>query len=290
VTYRFSLLRFVPDPARGEFINIGAIAGDDSGVDWSLRLVSNLARANRLDDKGTLGAALAFAATIEARIEALDQLPGFGEPISLQWLETTSAEMQNIVQLSEPTPVVATSAEDALDLVFEELIVDPAARRFRFFKKYRAVSQLRAAYTEVEIPDEAVDKSVRVTTSRYSDSFDFGIHNGRLVQLAKCWSFQLPGQDALAEEVKAWAWVVEHLKELGGEASIDGRLYEIAGDGDLDVAVVYVPPVGLEPRLAFDQAQAAFADLGVTAVPGEDASRVAAEAAGRLGIRPISHQ
>ena len=26
--YTYSLVRFVPDPARGEFVNIGAIAGD----------------------------------------------------------------------------------------------------------------------------------------------------------------------------------------------------------------------------------------------------------------------
>jgi hypothetical protein len=35
------MLRFVPDPARGEFINIGAIAGDDDSGEWELRLLQN---------------------------------------------------------------------------------------------------------------------------------------------------------------------------------------------------------------------------------------------------------
>ena len=37
--YFFSLLRFVPDTARGEFVNLGAIAGDSEVVDWELRLI-----------------------------------------------------------------------------------------------------------------------------------------------------------------------------------------------------------------------------------------------------------
>jgi hypothetical protein len=45
VSYQFSLIRFVPDPARGEFVNIGAVVGDDEAQDWELRLISNLKRS-----------------------------------------------------------------------------------------------------------------------------------------------------------------------------------------------------------------------------------------------------
>ena len=30
----YSLVRFVPDPARGEFVNVGAIAGSEESSDW----------------------------------------------------------------------------------------------------------------------------------------------------------------------------------------------------------------------------------------------------------------
>jgi len=120
----FSLIRFVPDPARGEFVNIGAIAGDDASGDWELRVVSSLKRAKALDNRGVLPQATAFAAELQDHIAALEELAPTAEPISSQFLAARSAEMQNIVQLTPPTPVVADSAEAALELVFEQLVLD----------------------------------------------------------------------------------------------------------------------------------------------------------------------
>ena len=73
--YIFSLLRFVSDPARGEFVNIGALAGDDDAGDWDFRLIQNLKRAKALDHGGRLSAALRFVDVVEERVSALEQLP-----------------------------------------------------------------------------------------------------------------------------------------------------------------------------------------------------------------------
>ncbi len=43
--YVYSLVRFVPDPARGEFVNVGAIAGSEDGAEWQIRQVENTVRA-----------------------------------------------------------------------------------------------------------------------------------------------------------------------------------------------------------------------------------------------------
>src|SRR5947207_4887528 len=119
--FQFSLIRFVPDPARGEFVNIGAVAGSDEAREWELRLVSNLSRAKALDDRGVLSKAFAYAAGLEDHIAALDLLPETGgpEPISTDMLHRHAAEMQNIVQFSPPAPVAADSAEEALQLVVD---------------------------------------------------------------------------------------------------------------------------------------------------------------------------
>ena len=45
----YSLIRYVPDPVRGEFINVGAIAGCDESSEWEIRQVANPARARRID-------------------------------------------------------------------------------------------------------------------------------------------------------------------------------------------------------------------------------------------------
>ena len=67
MTYFFSMLRFVPDPARGEFVNIGAIAGDEETQDWELRLISNLKRARSIDHVAFLPHALEVAAELRER-------------------------------------------------------------------------------------------------------------------------------------------------------------------------------------------------------------------------------
>jgi len=275
VTYRFSVMRFVPDPARGEFINLGALAGDDEVRDWQFRLISNLQRARAIDDHGALSGALAFANEVEGKVEAVDRLPVVGgEQMTLTLLEQWSREMRNIVQFSWPAPIVADTADDALDLIFEELVLDPAARRYRFQKKHRAVGSVSRAYRAVGILSSSVLRNAVATTTVYRDRFDFGVHDGIVRQLVRCWSFQLPAQDELADEVKAWAWLVRHLQEGGGTLSAPSGTFEIQ-PGEFDTAVVYVPPLEGAQAPAFDEAQAAFAEVHASAVPSDQASRVA---------------
>jgi hypothetical protein len=42
-----------------------------------------------------------------------------------------ATEMQNIIQFSQPAPVAADSAEAALDLVFDQLVLDETPKSFR---------------------------------------------------------------------------------------------------------------------------------------------------------------
>jgi Protein of unknown function (DUF3037) len=137
-------------PARGEFVNIGAIAGSDEAAEWELRLVSNLSRAQALDDRGVLATAFAYAAGLEDHIAALDMLPETGgpEPISSSMLLRRATEMQNIIQFSQPAPVAECSAEAALDLVFDQLVLDLTRKSFQFEKKHRAQGAARKAYRE----------------------------------------------------------------------------------------------------------------------------------------------
>lgn len=282
--YRYSMLRFVPDAARGEYVNIGAIAGSDDSEDWELRLIQNFSRAKAIDNDQRLGVALAFADIVQDHISALERLPDFGpEPMSTELLERWSAEMQNVVQLSPPAPIVAKSAEAALDIVFSELVVDPTARRFHFEKKHRAVGATRQAYRRHNVPDESVARRIGVECGPYQRTFDFAVLNSQVVQLVQCWSFQLPGQIELAEEVTAWAWVVHELRRQGGRVLLSGRAFDIPSGPELEVATVYIPPApDQSERRAFDAAHAAFEETHVKHFTVEDAGAVGESAAARL--------
>jgi hypothetical protein len=287
MTYHYSLLRFVPDPARGEFINLGILAGDDDARDWELRLVQNLRRLKAIDDKDALGLALAFAARLEEHIVATDQIPETTSvaPISTEWLASLAGEMQNVVQLTEPTPLVAESAEAALDTLFTEFIVDPAAQRFRFQKKHRAVASTRRAYRDHEVPEDAILEPAPVTAGPYDGRFDFAVSNGSVVQLVQCWSFQLPNQAELAEQVKAWAWVVRELRDRGGAMRYGERDVRVPEGEAVEIAAVFIPPFeGQEDTSAFEEARAAFDETSVRQLTPDEADEVGRSAADRLQL------
>ena len=279
--YRFSLIRFVPDPGRGEFVNIGAIVGDEDSDDWDLRFLSNFRRAKALDARGALPAAIAFATKLDERVDSDGQLEISGSgPMTIEELQTLAAESQNIVQFTAPAPVVADTSEQALDLIFEQLVLDPTSQQFRFEKKHRAQSATRRAYRDHEVPETAVKEHARIESGVFDATFDFAVHNGRAVQLVQCWSFQLPNQDDLAEQVKAWSWVVRELRDRGGALEVNGGSLQVP-EGT-EIAAVYIPPLdGGDGSPAFEEAQTAFDRNRVEALTPEDADRLG-ETARRL--------
>jgi hypothetical protein len=283
MAFQFSLIRFVPDPARGEFVNIGAIAGSDEAQEWELRLVSNLSRAKALDDRGVLSKAFAYAAGLEDHIAALDVLsdPGGPEAISSELLRRRATEMHNIVQFSTPAPVAAESAEAALELVFDQLVLDAARKSFPFEKKHRAQGATRKAYRAHDVPARAVRERAPVRSGVFDGVFDFAVHNGRAVQLVQCWSFQLPNQADLAEQVKAWSWLVHEVRQAGGElVTPDGDLEVPA---ELDIYAIAIPPLDGAESPAYEEAKAAFAENDVIQLAPDQADQVGEQAAAALG-------
>lgn len=276
----FSLIRFVPDPAKGEFVNIGAIAGDDASGDWELRVVSSLKRAKALDSRGVLPQATAFAAELQNHIAALEELAPTAEPISSEFLAVRAIEMQNIVQLTPPTPVVADSAEAALELVFEQLVLDETPKSFSFEKKHRALGAARNAYKAHSVA-AAVRERAPVRSGAFDGSFDFAVHNGHVVQLVQCWSFQLPNQKELAEQVKSWSWVVHELRKSGGSVRVNED--ELAIPPDLDIYSVVIPPLPDQQAPAYEEARAAFEETEVRELQPSDADLLGARAASALG-------
>lgn len=285
MSYNYSLLRFVPDPARGEFVNLGILAGDDDAGDWNLRLIQNLRRARAIDDRGALSIALSFVANLEDHIFALDPAAAeltSAEPLSTEYVLRLSEEMQNVVQLTPPTPVVAGTADEALDSLFGELVVDPASPRFRFADKKPAQASTRRAYKAHDVPREAVTEHAALVAGPFKGIFDFAVANGDVVQLVQCWSFQLPNQTELADQVKSWAWVVRELREQGGRVAVGD--HEAEAPQDVEIAAVVIPPADGQDAAAFDEARAAFGETGVEQLAPEGTDELGQRAAERLQL------
>lgn len=284
--YIYSVIRYVPDPIRGEFINVGAIAGSDESSEWEVRQVDNPARARRHDERGSLPAVWSFIDNLGRQVDAHEaaiERPRLSEDslLSETWLYDTCAKYRNIVQLSAPAPIVADTAAAALDDVFEQLIVDPERHAGGENTKHPALAAVRRAYRDVGLlKNRDIHERVVLHAGEHRERIDFAVANGRVVQLAQTWSFRVADQDALAESVRAWGWTVRAMRDSGGAVDLADRSLEVPND--VDVAVVLIPPAH-EQLAAVDDARAVLEKVDARTLDVEHVSEMASAARELLG-------
>lgn len=284
--YVYSAVRFVPDPVRGEFVNIGLIIGSDKSSEWEVRVLENTKRARAIDDDGVLPASLAFLDRVARDLDAFEETIEEGAPeevtVSEDWLRGLSLEAQGLTQLTPPSPVLADSLEDASAKISDELLVDPEDARRQFVTKHRALSAMRSAYSEI-LHQKTLEVRERrpVHGPHHQELFDFVVLNGRAIQLTQAWSFQVHNQDQVKESVKAWAWTVKDVRAGGGYVAIDEDT-RIEIPEEVEVSVVYVPPVNADQEATFEEATSAFGAVGARVVAIDKANEVADSAVSLL--------
>ena len=140
--YVYSTVRFVPDPARGECVNVGILIGSELSEDKKLHLISNRRRAAAID---ALGVFRNFWSYVERFRNTFEREEGFSE----QWLADVWQSSNNIMQFSRPTPVDAASAKEALEFLVGDLLVDIPSPTKRRRTKTAALKRIREVYREL---------------------------------------------------------------------------------------------------------------------------------------------
>lgn len=283
--YLYALVRCVPDPRTGEFINVGAIAGDAETGDWAIRQVSSEKRAFKLAGSAALESVHGFLARAQEAIEMQELLfdqdaDSNVEYLTEDWLHALYRNHRNVVQLAPPTPMLATSAEEALDLVFERMIVDPVSQpRNSGTTKHAVLAGVRAAYQLAQLPPSLIRQRADVFVgANLHSAVDFAIANGAAVQLTQAWSFQVNGINDITTQVKSWAYALSRIRD-GETARVisDSQVSNIFPDVDLQVVVAL--PKTTEQTEAFGEATQVFAELGATVNETQSAQNVANRAA-----------
>ena len=284
--YYYALVRCVPNPRTGEFVNIGAIAGNPETGDWSIRELGNEKRVRSLAEPEDIAAAHEFMARVGFEMDSnSDSMEsGDAEPLTEQWLLELHYNYRNVVQLSKPVPIISDSADSALALIFEKFLIDPVQPHRRLITKHRAVSALIAAYRRARIDPRHVKRGVDVIVGDHlTAKLDFAIGNGRAVQLSQGWSFQVTRTEEISTQVKSWAYALSRLR-----AGEDARVFETrtgVGMGsslvapDVDLEVVVVLPKTPEQERIYDEAQQVFQELNVSLRGIDNADEVATRAA-----------
>lgn len=293
----YSIVRFVPNPANGECVNLGLLAGCEDSAEWILQTVTQRGRARQLGGRDALPGVVSYLERLTAELESYSDAYAGGqlellsdrEHLSEQWLASLASQQRGIVQFTAPSPVDVESAEAAVDLLWDQMVVEPSPRTYGFQKKHVALGAVRGALRKVHITDNNLWRTTLLDSSGFRAPIDFAVHNGKVAYLTQCWSFQLPDKDRLLDEVQSWSWAIRSLRSSGGVLSGDADVHaEVAHN--VSLAVVYVPPARPEDEEAFEKASRAFRDPDVAAslvVSYPEASDVAREALAEL--EPISH-
>lgn len=288
--FLYSLVRCVPDPRTGEFINLGAIAGDPTTGEWSLRQVGNESRARKLGGTNQLEAVHGFLARVGEQIDLQMNNLEMGEEVALSedWLFNLYSDHRNIVQLSKPEPIIAINAEEALDVVFRQMIIDPISAPRGGIDKNKVLTALGNSYRNAEIAPQLIRKGVEVFVGdRVNTPMDFAIANGSVFQLCQAWSFQRLSIDDLAINVKAWGYALRGLRD-GLEARVMGAHDSLMKvDKDVELAVVFAKPETQNQNEVFEEAEQVFKELGVHAYAFEQVDQVAERAKELVASRGI---
>jgi hypothetical protein len=264
--YVYSIVRFVPDPTRGEFINVGVIVGSDQNSDWKSRRVKNPRRAERLDDRGTLKAVWRF-------LDRVDE----NNRMSESELKQLFMDHRSIVQLSPPTPMVASSAEEALDNLFEDFIVDPVRQKRQRIRDRRAArSAIRNSYRNSRILEDNLQEKVTLQANQHVETVDFAVTDGRVVQLTHTWSFPTADDRNFARGVRGWGYAIRDMRQDGGIISTNEATFEVGREVDIEVVFTGLDSEAKDPAL--QDALGVFEDLQVQLVPLDETDRISKRA------------
>ena len=278
--YDYWVIRYVPDPVRGEFVNIGVIAGQ--GDQWAYRRVNNLRRASRLGGSASYTDSFLrrIEAVIESRLDAVEVLfpdesvPSFGRGD----IEDLRVRMNNLVQLSEARPVLARSAEEAADLAFELMIVDSEAD-VNHRTRTRVVHRLKDAFAlRPELVRHVARRQVAAVGSQET-GIDFAVRDGIVHQMSQVWAFDVKDTRTLQTQIQAWNYLLGLLRQDGGRLTPRNRI----GDGveipsGVEINAVFAAPVTAAGEEQFEIAQDGWQRLGVEVVPATESDSVVAEA------------
>ncbi|MFQ5779112.1 MAG: DUF3037 domain-containing protein [Terriglobia bacterium] len=169
----FTLLRYVPNIVRGEFVNIGVLLYDPAEKRlFAPRLLENFRRVRRLHPWADLDVLVALERQIETEAPAeRAALPAYLERLQ---------EFSNVLEFTEPKAVLTGEPEAELERLFETYVAEPRSptRVAAALERSRAWirAQLNAALRRAGLWDK-LERGVRVEEFTHRGDrfkFDFG--------------------------------------------------------------------------------------------------------------------
>ena len=271
----YSVLRFVPDPVRGEFVNVGVLVGSDATRECTVTLTRRSRRGSHLADAKVLANFWSYLRDFRSEV---DSARSRHQMFSESWLRRVWQESGNLLQLTEPAPIAAQSLEAAsAQLVGQFLEERRRSALGAAPTRSTAQARIRKAYADLGLkPRRHFLEKPLVRGGTHKGVFDFVVRSSHAVQLTHTWNFRVQDLPRVIEEVKAWAWTVQDIRENGGSGTVNETRFDVPRE--VAVNAVVVQPRSGEERAAYREAAHAFAEVDAEPVPLGEARLVAERA------------
>lgn len=239
--YHYSVIRFVPSPVRGEFVNLGLIVGCDATGEWSIDVASSRSRAAKLDDQNVFPLVAADLQRLQSGVESYSDPEVFAPTLdlSLEWLSNLARDSQNLLQFSTPKPIVSDSVESAMEKLWPLLVVEPAKVEHARVTKSSVLSQYWFALEQAHLTRQNLKKRATLATPKTHTSVDVVMHNGVVKDITQCWSLQVKDPDRIMDDIKSWAWTMKTLRDFGGTVKAGAKSIDVPPE--VQLGVVYAP-------------------------------------------------
>lgn len=245
--YRYWLIRYVPDIARGEFTNVGILCGRDGG-DWAVRFDTRSVR-----NHGRLSSDLhelrPWMAWFTQRIEHHDSAQFGVDPVSVSWITHLRTRQADSVQFSEPSVVSAESAAAGVALLFPHLVQRDTVPRARTLTRSAMRSAVRGILTNNLglIPGHDLFTQTSAVIGKQRSTFDFLRRDHQIDALSNVWAFNAGDVERLEQQVQAANYFLTRLRADGAQIRL-GAARTINVAGDVPVSVIYDPPTSPRER------------------------------------------
>lgn len=264
--YHYSVIRFVPSPTRGEFVNPGIIVGSDATDEWAMELVGRKSRAAKLDDAGILPLVSTELQRLQLRFSGDDEESSWsdGPEINEVWLAEMASQSRNVVQYTPPQPILAVDVAAAMEKLWNTFIVDHVPQKRESLSRHQIRTRYLKSLQQFQLTPDQLKAKVKLSTGHSTTSIDVAVYNGVAKRLTQCWSFQVKDTESVLNEVKAWGWTMRDLRRSGGEIRTSTRRIQVPGE--VELSVVYAPMADTKPDEFTEEAIEVFNDADVHAI------------------------
>ncbi|WP_030014358.1 DUF3037 domain-containing protein [Curtobacterium sp. S6] len=262
--YRTRIVRYVPDTARGEFLNLGVIVMGDDPRDVAIRAVETITEIPNIG--GPRSAALEAVSGIVREVESRHESPA---ELEIDHSSTLRASIDSfarnaygLIQFSDEGIADGQSAMAVADFLFDHLVSrgTPARREQRLTRLRRRITD---TYSTRPTLARSLLSSPRLVAGPRSAPVDLAVLDQNIIEINSAFSFQGEPNRHLLERIDSWAFRMKLLREGNGGVLQHGREPNVPVAPDTPIIAIVDPPQTSAQQELFQEVTAPWSQLEI---------------------------